>query len=47
MARLYVPDGTGGEAAMINHSDAYVSCPEYTPRQRLCIEYAERFAIDL
>ena len=25
---------------------AYATYPEYTPRQRLCIEYAERFATD-
>ncbi|WP_156623884.1 hypothetical protein [Mycobacterium sp. 852002-40037_SCH5390672] len=47
MARLDVPDGPGGEAAMINDFDAYASYPECTRRQRLCIEYAERAAAAL
>jgi alkylhydroperoxidase family enzyme len=76
MARLDVPDGPGGEAAMLwtlrpelgcvacsdfrapsvldagiapelyENVAAYATYPGYTPRQRLAIEYAERFATD-
>lgn len=38
MARLQVPDGPGGEAAMIDDSvAASVSYPGCTARQRLCV----------
>jgi hypothetical protein len=66
MARIDVPDGPGGEAAMVwtlrpelpsvleadiapqlyENVANYASYPGYTPRQRLAIEYAERFATD-
>lgn len=39
MARINVPDGTGGVAAMIDDSvAASVSYPGCTARQRLCID---------
>jgi AhpD family alkylhydroperoxidase len=36
----------GVTAELYDNVAAYASYPGYTPRQRLCIEYAERFATD-
>lgn len=46
MARINVPDGPGGEAAMIDDCvAASASCPGCPARQRLCIH--KSCAIDL
>ncbi|WP_165827916.1 hypothetical protein [Mycobacterium colombiense] len=46
MARINMPDGPGGEAAMIDvNVAASASYPGYPARQRLCIDLS--CAIDL